>query len=182
MDDIPLPQHHRAGAHRARRHPVVTTLALLGTVAVLSGLLVWLLLAADLLGVREGVVAGAPADPAASPAATVASAEPGASPEPEPEPSGPVVDLDVPLEVLNSTGTTGLAAGAAERLREAGWTVGEVGNYSDGELPTTVFYGSDDLAATADAVAGSLGVGRAAQSAAVGEGELRVVLGPDYEG
>lgn len=178
MDDTALPQHHRAGAHRARRHPAVTTLLMLGSVAMLSGLLVWLLLAVDVLGVRDDLVAGPPTAPSATPGAAVASPEP----SPEPEPSAPVVDLDVPLEVLNSTGAPGLAAGAAQRLEDAGWMVAEVGNYAEGELPTTVFYGSADLAATADAVAGSLGAGRAALSDNVGEDAVRVVLGPDYAG
>ena len=186
MDDIALPQHHRAGAHRARRHPVVTTLLALGSVAVVSGVLVWFLLAVDVLGVRGELVAGvqsdssASPDPSASPVPSVPATGP--SPSAEPVPSESVVDVGVPLAVLNSTGTSGLAAGAAERLEEAGWTVDRVGNYPGGELPTTVFYGADELAATADAVAGSLGTGRAALSADVDDGELTVVLGPDYEG
>ena len=78
-------------------------------------------------------------------------------------------DRTLPLRVLNSTGTQGLAAAAAEVLGDGGWQVAEVGNYEGDEIPTAVLYPetADDpeaaavAAATAAAVAADLGDGRA---------------------
>ena len=91
-----------------------------------------------------------------------------------------MVDRSLPVDVLNSTSTPGLAAGAAEALEDLGWTVGEVTNFEGDEIPTTVFYPEDAQEATAAAVADELGAGSAEQSDDVDV--LTVVLGPDYAG
>ncbi|MCO1660287.1 LytR C-terminal domain-containing protein [Pseudonocardia humida] len=45
-----------------------------------------------------------------------------------------------PVRVYNNSTITGLAAGAAEDLRKAGWEVGEVANYPFGIIRTTTAY------------------------------------------
>ena len=197
-----VPQHHRSGAHRARRHPLVVLVATLGAVAVASAALLWVLLSVDVLGVGDelrqargtpapsGTAAPVPtpsvevppastAPTAGAPTATIpAVVAPTAAPEPEPS-----VDRTLDLDVLNGTGTSGLAGAAAEALDAAGWTIGAVGNYDGDEIPTAVLYPEDDptgsAAATAAAVVADLGVGVATASDDVDV--LTVVLGPDYE-
>ena len=97
----------------------------------------------------------APATP--DPSATPTPVEPvptTTTPPPPPEP-----DLSTPVTVLNSTSVQGLAAEAAGRLEEAGWTQIDAGNYPGGTLPSsTVFYGSAELAVSARAVAEALGI------------------------
>ncbi|WP_397517673.1 LytR C-terminal domain-containing protein [Rhodococcus oxybenzonivorans] len=49
----------------------------------------------------------------------------------------------VPVRVFNNSNVTGLAGQTATELTEAGWTVAETGNYSDGTISeTTVYYGN----------------------------------------
>lgn len=203
MDDLALPQHHRSGAHRARRHPLLTALAAVAAVAVVSAVLFWALLSIDVLGVGDGVgEAGgtgasasatpstptveptAPAgSPAASPAPSVATppsdAPPSASAAPSADPTA-VIDRTAALDVLNSTSTPGLAATAAGALQAQEWTIGEVTNFAGDEISTTVLYPEESLAATASAVAADLGVGSASVSGDVSR--VTVVLGPDYPG
>jgi hypothetical protein len=68
------------------------------------------------------------------PANTTTVAQP---PPPQPTPPDP---RRVPLRVLNNGTITGLAAQAAGDFRADGWTVVEVGNYSQGIIPTTTAY------------------------------------------
>ncbi len=202
MDDLAAPQHHRSGAHRARRHPLLVALVTLGAVAVASAALLWALLAFDVLGVGDELREAAPgalqptsdasapapggsAAPSAAPS-TEASGAPApsveASPSAEPEPAPVEADRARPLTVLNSTATPGLAATAGEALGALGWEVAEVGNYDGDETPTAVLYPESDdeqadavSAATADAVAADLGAGAPTPSADVTV--LTVVLG-----
>lgn len=198
MDDLAVPQHHRSGAHRARRHPFVAALVTFGAVAVASALLVWALLSLDVLGV--GDVLRDAADEVPGPIGSSApTAEPSpalsaevteqAEPEPEPEPSAsaplpleptpePSPDQSLTLDVLNSTQTPGLAAAGAEQLEGLGWTIGEVTNFEGDEITTTVLYPEGTFPVTAEAVAEDLGVGAATASAEVSV--ITVVLGPDY--
>ena len=197
MDDLAVPQHHRSGAHRARRHPLLVALVTLGVFGAAAGVLLWALLALDVLGVGDDLLeAGgvtpsseAPLDPSAAPsepaAPTTAAAEPGPEPSAAPEPSAEpspeaTVERSLPLDVLNSTATAGLAAGAADQLEGLGWTIGEVTNYDGDEIPTTVLVPDEQQRATAEAVAADLGVGTVTVSADVDV--LTVVLGPDYPG
>jgi hypothetical protein len=68
------------------------------------------------------------------PANTTTVAQPPPAPPPPPDPRR------VPLRVLNNGTITGLAAQAAGDFRADGWTVAEVGNYSQGIIPTTTAY------------------------------------------
>jgi hypothetical protein len=195
MDDLAVPQHHRSGAHRARRHPLVAALVTIGAVGLASAVLFWALLTFDVLGVGDDLREEAenldpvpsasvePSAPAVEPSAPASSAPaaPSAEPSPEPEPEPePAVDRTVTVDVLNSTSTPGLAAGAAEVLQGQGWTIGEVTNFAGGEIATTVLYPEESLRPTAEAVAAELGTGTTTLSADVTV--LTVVLGPDYPG
>lgn len=198
MDDLALPQHHRSGAHRARRHPLLVVLLTLGAVGLLSAVLLWALLSLDVLGVGDelrqagGGSSVEAVDPSAGPSVVASQAAPsnaaatsdeastGASGEaPGEQPEG-VVDRSLPLDVLNSTGTPGLASAAAAELVTLGWTMGEVGNYGDDEVETTVLYPEQSQQATAEAVVEDLGVGSVTSSEDVAA--ITVVLGPDYPG
>lgn len=198
MDDLAVPQHHRSGAHRARRHPLLVALLALGAVAVASAGLLWALLTFDVLGVGDdlrqagGGSSVAPAEESAAPVPTTSvptSAMPqatagaseetaGATGQDSGEQTEPVVDRSLPVDVLNSTSTPGLAAGAGARLEDLGWTIGELGNFEGDETPTTVLFPEDSQQATAEAVAEDLGVGTVAPSEDVDA--LTLVLGPDY--
>lgn len=116
-------------------------------------------------------------------AATSGSSPTSASSAPS-GPSGPpaTVERDQSVTVLNGTSRSGLAAGAASRLREAGWTVRATGNSTTGG-PTSVYYGKAALRATAAAVAQDLGAPAAVrESADFGASRITVVLGSDYPG
>jgi hypothetical protein len=90
------------------------------------------------------------------------------------------VDTSVEITVLNGTRTGGLAAGARQRLQAAGWTVPVADNYREGDTPpTTVFYPSEDLAATAKAIAADLGGVQIELSDRFAG--VTVVLGEDYQ-
>jgi hypothetical protein len=93
----------------------------------------------------------------------------------------PTVDHTQPVAVLNATKRSGLAAGAASKLRSAGWTIRATGNYTGAVSGTTIFYGKGSLQATAQAVADDLGSPAAVQeSADFGSSRVTAVLGADY--
>lgn len=91
------------------------------------------------------------------------------------------VDPTQQVTVLNATRTSGLAAGAASRLRTAGWTIRSTGNFRGAVSATTVFYGSASLQATAAAVAKDVGATAVQESADFGAGAVTVVLASDYQ-
>jgi LCP family protein required for cell wall assembly len=97
-------------------------------------------------------------------------------PEPEPTPEPVVVP---PLVVLNSTGTAGLAAVAAEVLVELGYEVAEVGNAEVRDLPATeVVHGPGQADAAAE-VAAALGAASVREADDV-DG-VQVILGTDAD-
>lgn len=196
MDDLAVPQHHRSGAHRVRRHPVLVAGATVGAVAVACAVLLWALLSADVLGVGDdlreagGVAPAAPAEPSAGASADPsepalvapsagASAAPSAGSDPSPAASAPPGD-GVALTVLNATTTPGLATEAAEVLEDAGWTVAGVGNYGGEDGPSAVLWPEDDPAAESVAalVAVDLGAGEPVASDDVDA--VTVVVGEDF--
>jgi hypothetical protein len=93
----------------------------------------------------------------------------------------PTVDHSQTVSVLNATKRSGLAASAAAKLRNAGWTIRATGNYSAGVDGTTVFYGRGSLAATAEAVGKDLGGAVTKESGDFGASRVTVVLGADYQ-
>jgi hypothetical protein len=63
------------------------------------------------------------------------------------------------VRVYNNSTIRGLAARAADDLSAAGWIVVEVGNYSEGIIPTTtVYYQDADQRADAEAIAAEFGM------------------------
>ena len=95
--------------------------------------------------------------------------------------SRPVVPpSSVVVDVLNTTGTTGLAATVAERLAGAGYLPGTVGNSPDGRSSSRVVYGNEADKAAADQVAAALGGLSVRQDAGAPAGRVRVMLGSDY--
>lgn len=189
MDDVALPQHHRSGAHRVRRHPLLVAVLTLAAVAAASAALLWVLLSFDVLGVGDdlleagGVTPGPSAGASAAAVATGGASAPVSGPAPSEPAPGAGVDRSAPLAVLNATTTSGLATEAAGVLEQAGWTVAEVGNYGGDDGPSAVLWPEDDpaadeLAAAATVVAADLGVGGPAPSPDVDV--LTVVVGQDF--
>jgi LCP family protein required for cell wall assembly len=86
---------------------------------------------------------------------------------------------EVTVDVLNASGRDGLAAGSADRLKDLGYGVDEVGNAVDAADTTSIVF-SPDRAAAAELLASS--VPRAAlvpEPAAAGV--LELVLGADFD-
>ena len=86
-----------------------------------------------------------------------------------------------PVDVLNDSRITGLAARAAAQLRAGGWSVATVGNFTGDDVPaTTVFYPEGDEAAGRQ-LASALGVTRVvAAPAALSSSHLTVALAHDW--
>ncbi|WP_172638780.1 LCP family protein [Streptomyces tailanensis] len=87
---------------------------------------------------------------------------------------------NVRLQVLNGTGVTGRAAEVAERLREAGFTVGGTGNAPETTGETTVTHPSD-LAKQAKVLASRLPDTEATQAADAPAGVVTLVVGTDLD-
>lgn len=75
-----------------------------------------------------------------------------------PSPSENLSSLRAPLRVYNNSTISGLAERAAEDFRVAGWDVTEVGNYSQGVIPTSTVYYENGDEATAQALADEFGM------------------------
>ncbi|SFK36239.1 LCP family protein [Geodermatophilus ruber] len=120
----------------------------------------------------------------APPAGPAADAPP--APAPEPAPAEPVAQpltaepAAITVDVLNGTGTTGLAATVADLLRAQGFGVGQVGNERGTVNETVVRYGpgAEEQARTvAAAVPGAV-----LQASNSTGGAVQLVLGPGYTG
>ena len=119
-----------------------------------------------------------PTDPGAEePAETPTETEP-APPPPPP------ADLSRPVDVFNSTNTSGLARNGADRLTAAGFTTIDVADW-DGDDPATsvVYYGVATDVTTAQQVAAALGLPATAlvESAEQAPDGIVVVLADDYQ-
>lgn len=111
---------------------------------------------------------------------------PSTKPAPEENPtaeeteSDAVVDREQPVAVLNATTVGGLASTAAGRLQGDGWNVTQIGNWSGQQLQgSIVFYDGEEQRATAEALAGTLGIGTVQGDA--GFGNITVVVGPGFQ-
>jgi LCP family protein required for cell wall assembly len=130
---------------------------------------------------RDRLPPDLPPSGAAPQAATGGSdAVPTAPPQPSPAaPQGPTVPPNqVALDVLNGTGTSGLAGTVADSLRAQGFTVGSVGNATGAVPQTLVRYGpgeAEQARTVAAAVPGS--VLQAADSLGA---KVQLVIGPGY--
>jgi LCP family protein required for cell wall assembly len=111
-----------------------------------------------------------------------AAAESEAAPaQPAAEIPGPALTVppaEVTLDVLNATGTSGLAATVADALRAQGFTVGGVGNES-GRVASSVVRHGPDTEAQARTVAAAVPGAVLQASDALG-GTVQLVLGPGY--
>jgi cytoskeletal protein RodZ len=96
------------------------------------------------------------------------------------EPAAPTPVLTTPVQVLNGASISGLAKTQAAKLTGAGYTTVDTGNVT-GTRPAqnTVYYKSDDLKATATAVAQTLGVTSVTMSATDAGDGISVVLVTD---
>lgn len=121
-------------------------------------------------------------DPVATDPATDPAATPTSTPTPTPtEPPAPTADLSRPVEVFNATQTSGLAADAAARVEEAGFTSVTPGNWQGQDPPASVvYYATPADSATAQAVATALGIGTVQESAEEAGDHIVVVLASDY--
>lgn len=123
--------------------------------------------------------AGGDGDPAGE------GSDDGATEDPDAPPAEPVEappELRSPVGILNATDVPGLAAGAQERFVAGGWDVPATTNYS-GELDgTTVYYPTDDLRASAEALQAQFPEIRFVEPTIAGlaTDRLVVVLADDY--
>lgn len=110
------------------------------------------------------------------------TAEPTPEPteEPAPEPPAPVVDLARPVQVLNATSTSGLAARAADTVTAAGFTDVTADNYPDAAGASAVFYPTEADVATAQAVADALGITQVTLAPDRAPDGIVAVLASDY--
>lgn len=77
----------------------------------------------------------------------------------ESTPSEPTVERDAAVSVLNNTGVSGAAGVFAQKVQQAGWTVGGVGNWRGSVEGNTVYFppGFEDRA---DLLAADVGIDR----------------------
>lgn len=162
---------------------VVFPLLAFGVVTWLSD---WQGLQRDDVVAEEGADGGAPTEPTAptepseptAPAEETPVEEPTEEPAPE-EPAPPAPDLGAAVEVLNATGTAGLAGGAAERLADAGFTAVTPGNWQAADPDASVVLYADPAdEGTAAEVAATLGIALVQESPDVDA--VTAVLWTDY--
>ena len=200
FDKVPV-STTRQGVHRERLAP--SRSAGIGLKIVVLALAVLVGAAALFLIPRLGIGpdAGSEAAASTSPKATASSVSqratpttPSATPTPTLTPTptqtpeaapteAPVVapDKTQPVNVLNSTGTAGLASTAASRLAADGWSGAQPGNWSGVPLPgSTVFFNGEEQRPSAEAIGAVLGIG-ALQNAPEVSAIVTVVLGPDFQ-
>lgn len=100
-----------------------------------------------------------------SASATTAAPEPTATEPTETEPTAtptetePTVARDTEVSVLNNTGTSGVAGAFATKVKDAGWTVGGVGNWRGSVGQNTVYY-PEGLQDQAEQLAKDVGIER----------------------
>jgi LytR cell envelope-related transcriptional attenuator len=114
--------------------------------------------------------------------AAAAEAAPVATPEAAPSPAGPaplsVPPASVTVDVLNGTGTTGLAATVADALRGQGFVVGAVGN-EEGTVNESVVRHGPGVVEQARTVAAAVPGAVLQPSDAIGD-TVQLVIGPGY--
>jgi hypothetical protein len=101
-------------------------------------------------------------DPAARPVALAAARDVPVEPQVtlRAVPAKPVVDRgSIYVSVFNNSNITGLAAGTAARIADAGWQVVATDNWY-GTIPATTIYYPDDLERAARMLSKDLGIAR----------------------
>ena len=131
---------------------------------------------------RTGAAAPADEPAAGDQPPPVAEAAPAAEASPVPAPAGgeglTVPPAQVTVDVLNGTGTTGLAATVADALRAQGFQVGAVGN-EPGTVNETVVRHGPNVLEQARTVAAAVPGSVLQPSDAIGE-TVQLVLGPGF--
>ena len=126
----------------------------------------------------SGPASETPGDTPTSTGPSTASAP--ASQAPATTSAAPATDLTVPVTVLNGAKINGLAKKIGNELTAAGFTAVTPGNAtSSSPASSTVFYGSDDLKATAELVASTIKVAAVVQSPSDAPSGITVVLRSD---
>lgn len=197
----------RRGAHRPRTNPVLGLLPLAG----LGVLVIGVALLAYLLFGRGGEATTATTGTVTAPSAAAGpspSAAAGPSPSAAPSAAAPVApspsagagdpssapsaaalprasaDRSVTVNFYNgsSPNVPGLSRQAANRLKEDGWTIGEIADWTGGSVDrTTVYYADAAQLATARAVIADLGLGAAKLNTRYAQGgSIAVVISNDY--
>lgn len=180
----------RRGAHRARPTPLASLAPVVAVVSVVLVVLVGLWAVAGGFGGGDGGDSASEAG-GASPTQRSERTTRAQAPEETAPPDSPAadppetaeVDRLSPVNVLNNTGTAGLAKTAADRLEAAGWRIGDVGNHRPpGSVPvTSVFYAGAEQAATAKAVAGDVGATEVKRSPGLAASGVTVILATDFQ-
>ena len=118
----------------------------------------------------------------ATPPAAEAAPAPDPVPEPVPAGGGPltVPPAQITVDVLNGTGTTGLAATVADSLRAGGFGVGSVGN-EPGTVNQSVVRHGPNVGEQARTVAAAVPGAVLQPSDAIGD-TVQLVLGPGFTG
>lgn len=117
------------------------------------------------------------------PAAPPVALAPAPAPPPPPAPSAADF-VGQPIRVYNNSTINGLAQTAADDMTNAGWSVIEVGNYSQGVIPTSTVYYQPGQESAADTLAAEFGLRseprfEGLQSASPG---IIVIITKDYNG
>lgn len=129
--------------------------------------------------VPEELTTGGDEPAATSTAEDPAATPPGAAAAPAAAPEAPTVPpTSVGLDVLNGTGTTGLAATVADLLKAQGFTVGAVGNEPGTVNESVVRYGPNVLE-QARTVAAAVPGAVLQPSDSIGD-TVQLVIGPGY--
>ena len=186
---VPL-EASRRGAHRARVNPVMAALPVVAVAGIVVGAIALVYVVFGSLGSGSDSAtpaattpAGTAAGAAQSTAPAASQAEPSGDPTPTAGAATGAVDRTVQIAVFNGSGTTGLGLRGAEKLRGAGWTVGEPATWTGAAVKaTTIFYATPAQKATAQAVLKSLGRGTLKQSPTRAGVGMTVVIGPDFPG
>lgn len=184
---VPL-EASRRGAHRARVSPIMAALPVAAVVGIVVGAIV---LVYWFLGGGRSEVGTGPttvASPSAAATSSPTASDAAASPSEDPSTSsavGGTVDKSITLDVYNGTtpNVSGLARRAANKLTAAGWTTGKIETWADDPVTqTTVYYGSAEQKATAQAVVKAIGRGTVKLSESKAGAGMAVVIGNDFPG
>ncbi|HEY0215804.1 MAG TPA: LytR C-terminal domain-containing protein [Cellulomonas sp.] len=189
--DTPIGVHRAPRSWWSRWWPFVTVLVVVPALTV--GFVLWasswdgdLTLPGASTAQDEETTATDPATDAATDTATDPAAEAPATEETPATEEAPAVvepDLATAVSVLNAARVSGLAAGVASDLEDAGFTAVTTGNTTaSGRTTTTVYYASADLQVTAQKVADTLGITTVTESADDAGDAITVLLLSDFTG
>ena len=127
---------------------------------------------------------GSPTTPAQQSVTAAPSSAPSPSQEPTPSPSPtttteapPTPDHNAAIQVLNGTGTQGLAASNTQKLNAAGYAGTSAANATGWDTQvSTVYYEDPGMEATAKDVAATLGIDNVQRMDGIGSPDVVVVL------